>query len=403
MTLNFKALGIGQLTKVVETLEKSQAGFDAMGKSLKENTKLLGGLADNNIVRFFDTMTNKMYDLGQSAQALKDVNGPLGLMQMKFAELNGVMANLGATTVIGKIKLVGTLLSSWLAPLAAIAAAIWLFTRLWKENIGGIQTKWIAFMGNLKNTWSKFEIGLRKFLHEIEPIFSAIMAGGFGLLQGVVEGFIATMKVFIGIVRPFLLVISKVFAVFAKNGDDASKSWTEIGKVLGMVVGGILAITAAIKVAKAVMLVFNIITSMNPIGLIVLAVGALILIFVKLQQKFNIFGKAWKAIKDGFMWFWNILKKIFSFAIQTSPLFQGIKLVMKAIKWITGKNKDKDEEGVASNRAAEAVNNGGNVSNRQQDNRQANVTIYTNDMDKQKANDIGTQFVSPVVSANKSI
>lgn len=63
-------------------------------------------------------------------------------------------------------------------------------------------------------------------------------------------------------------------------------------------VQGFMQFTQALKTGKGVMAAFNAVTAANPLGLIVLAIAAVVAALVFLQVKFNIFGKAWEGIKQ---------------------------------------------------------------------------------------------------------
>lgn len=409
LKLDFKMLGVGQLTKVVEKLTETQEKFDKIKKGMDTNKKAFSAFADFKFVRFFDALNAKMFDIVRTQKMLKASGGVMGLMSAKFAEFNGMLGSFGAKTLVAKIKLVASAFSAWLVPIALIAAGIYLISRIWKENIGGIQTKWIAFMGRLKNTWSKFDIGIRKFLHEIGPMFDAVFSIGFALLEGIFEGLVATVQVFIGIFGPFLRMAAQLFGMFKTDGQESLKIWKAIGMAIGIVATGLAAfaiiqkIIMMVKMLNAAFIIFNAIVTANPIGAIIVAIVAIIALVIYLQKRFNIFGKAVEIIKKVFLFLWNIIKKIFSFAVQTSPLFQGIKLVMKALKWFKKKKAENDEEHKASERAANTVSQTSQTNNNTTDNRSANVTIHTQQMDSRQANDIGNNFINPVLDVNKSI
>jgi hypothetical protein len=409
LKLNLKMLGVGQLTKVVDNLNKVNEKFDALRKNLKDNTKAMGQFADVGFVRFFDSLNNKMFDLVKTQQSLKASGGYFGLMGAKFAEFNQLLESFGAKSFVAKIKLIGSAIGSWLVPLALIAGALYVVSRVWKENIGGIQTKWIAFMGKLQNTWSRFDIELRKFLHDIGPLFDTVFGIGFAILEGIFEGFVATVQVFVGVFGPFLKAAASFFGMMNKDGQSSLAIWKAIGVAIG-IVGTALAgfmiiakIIAMVKMMSAAMMVFNAIVTANPIGAIIVAIVAIIALIVYLQKRFNIFGKAVEIVVTVFKWLWEAIKKIFSFAVENSPLFMGIKLISKAVKWLRG--KDKEEEDVAaSTRAGKTVAASTNVNNRNvNDNRSANVVIHTNQMDPRQARETGNAFINPVLDANKSL
>ena len=410
LKLDLKMLGVGQLTKVVEKLNKTNEKFAELKKNMDANKKAFSALSDSKFIRFFDTLNNKMFDIVKSQQAMKAAGGQVGLVGAKFAEFNGMLESFGAKSLLSKVKLVGSAFASWLAPLALIAGAMYLISRVWKENIGGIQTKWIKFMGKLKNTWSKFDIQLRKFLHEIGPAFSVIFDAGFALLEGIFEGLVTTVQILIGIFGPFLRMLAKFFSMFKGDGEKSLQVWKAIGNVVGMVASGLAAfmiikkIIMFVKMLQAAFVVFNAIVTANPIGAIIVAIVAIIALVVYLQKRFNIFGKAAAWLAKTFKKIWAVLKKVFSIAVKTSPLYWGIMGIVKAIKWIKKFRSDKGtEQEAASSRAGNTVAQSSSVNNSNVDNRQANVTIHTQSMDPRQAQAVSNSFVSPVVGTNKSI
>ena len=293
-----------------------------------------------------------------------------------------------------------------MSPLIAIAAATYVLSRVWKENIGGIQTKWIEFMGRLKNTWARFDITVRKFLRQIGPLFNIVFSAIFEMLEGLFNGFIVTTKVFIGIFGPFLKLISNFISILNKDGQKSLGIWKAIGSVIGITIAALTGFFIIGKIITMVSMLYkgfllvNAAIYANPIGAVVLGVVALIAAIVILQKKFDIFGKAVKLIVKAFKWIWDLVKKIFSFAIENSPLFKGINLVSKFAKKFSKTEKTNAD---ITTQAATTVANANNVSNSNQDNRSASVVIHTQNMDTTKANNIGNAFINPVLDINKSL
>ena len=86
--------------------------------------------------------------------------------------------------------------------------------------------------------------------------------------------------------------------------------------------------------------ILNAVMSLNPIGLIVLGIGALIGIFVLLSSKIRGFiGGALEplstimgAVADGFMWLGGVIVDILAFAFK--PLIDMVKNVIETMKWL---------------------------------------------------------------------
>jgi hypothetical protein len=101
--------------------------------------------------------------------------------------------------------------------------------------------------------------------------------------------------------------------------------FTVIGGVIGVVAGAVIALNAAFKayiaikkVAAIVTGVFNAILALNPVVLITIAVIALIAIFVALNEKFDIIGKAveflggiFETVKEAVLIAWNAVLQWF--------------------------------------------------------------------------------------------
>lgn len=112
-----------------------------------------------------------------------------------------------------------------------------------------------------------------------------------------------------GIFKAFKILGSGIGKVFLKSGKFLLKFGGIIGKVLG---SGFLKI---IKVIKMVGLALKAAFIANPVGLIIVAIVAVIAIFVLLYKKCEWFrkgvDKAWKAIKEGFKATWTWIKNKF--------------------------------------------------------------------------------------------
>lgn len=126
-----------------------------------------------------------------------------------------------------------------------------------------------------------------------------------GLMHALKKMFPLTSSVF----KAFKILGSGIGKVFLKSGKFLLKFGSIIGKVLG---SGFLKI---IKVIKMVGLALKAAFVANPVGLIIVAIVAVIAIFVLLYKKCEWFrkgvDKAWKAIKEGFKATWTWIKNKF--------------------------------------------------------------------------------------------
>lgn len=126
-----------------------------------------------------------------------------------------------------------------------------------------------------------------------------------GLMHALKKMFPLTSSIF----KVFKILGSGIGKVFLKSGKFLLKFGSIIGKVLG---SGFLKI---IKVIKMVGLALKAAFVANPVGLIIVAIVAVIAIFVLLYKKCEWFrkgvDKAWKAIKEGFKATWTWIKNKF--------------------------------------------------------------------------------------------
>lgn len=95
--------------------------------------------------------------------------------------------------------------------------------------------------------------------------------------------------------------------------------WPLIGPVLAGVLAGFMAykaVTGVIAAVTAAQAALNLVMSLNPIGLIVIAVAALIAAGVALAQNWDVVGKKlsaiWEGIKSAFTAVWTAIKNFFS-------------------------------------------------------------------------------------------
>lgn len=106
---------------------------------------------------------------------------------------------------------------------------------------------------------------------------------------------------------------------FAEKHPDLFK----IAGILTSVASGFLIVSGVIKAARAAMIAFNIVSMMNPIGLIIAAVvAAALLIYTYWGPISGFFTRLWASIKNAFFAAWDWIKAVF---LNYTPYGQIIK------------------------------------------------------------------------------
>ena len=144
-------------------------------------------------------------------------------------------------------------------------------------------------------------------------------------------------------------IVDKLLPAFKSVADFVTNNTTLV-VTLGAVIGGLaLAIigvnaattawAATTKAFAALQAAFNAVMALNPIFLMAVAIAAIIAIFIVLQAKFDIFGKAVDGIKAGFMAWWGVVQFVFG-AVKTGfaelanlgkAIFDGIGGAFKGV------------------------------------------------------------------------
>jgi hypothetical protein len=144
-------------------------------------------------------------------------------------------------------------------------------------------------------------------------------------------------------------IVDKLLPAFKSVADFVTNNTTLV-VTLGAVIGGLaLAIigvnaattawAATTKAAAAIQAAFNAVMALNPIFLMAVAIAAIIAIFIVLQAKFDIFGKAVDGLKAGFMAWWGVVQFVFG-AVKTGfaelanlgkAIFDGIGGAFKGV------------------------------------------------------------------------
>lgn len=104
-----------------------------------------------------------------------------------------------------------------------------------------------------------------------------------------------------------------------------------VGGAIGGLAAVIVGVNTAMKIWKAttkafaaIQAAFNAVMAMNPLFLIAIAIVAIVAILVVLQQKFDIFGVAIRAIGTAFSAVWDAIKFVFNWTVDHWPLLLAV-------------------------------------------------------------------------------
>lgn len=181
----------------------------------------------------------------------------------------------------------------------------------WQVAIGKLQDMAIKLFESIK----PYIVGLLNGINAIIPVISTALHWVFGAIISVIEFFRSwgTEIIYVGGVLLWLagVVYAKVIA-------------------LGVYKGVVLAITAASKVWTVVQTALNAVLSANPIGIVVMAIGALVAIGLYCWDKFAGFRAFLLTMWDTLKGLGNIIKDFVIDRINT--LLSGIGKLGQAIK-----------------------------------------------------------------------
>jgi tape measure domain-containing protein len=180
-----------------------------------------------------------------------------------------------------------------------------------RNATGGVGTQFT----NLKTSLTRTMAEIIKAVQEA-GIFDKLQSG-VKLLEAGIKGL---MPIFSGLLS---IATSPVFLIFAGI-------LTGIAVAFKVATAAITLYKTAVMIATAVTTIWNVVLSLNPIVLIVLAIAALVAALVVLQVKFNIFGKFFNILKVVGVAVFNAIKTAVLFLWHNAllPLFNFIKAVI---------------------------------------------------------------------------
>lgn len=340
----------------IQKLSKSIKMPDIKGAAIGKGAALLGGLSFAGLFQQINSAAGEMDHLSKSAQNLNMPVEELQAMQSQ-AEHAGVSAD-GMTKALGTFsKRLGVLQSTG-------KGAAGSFLEKAKSPL-------LNELKNAKTTQEAYDKVLDTFTklktNQEQMAFADAMFGGDSkkmliMLRQGTEGLSAARKEFnetgggvktedaqkaeayndamqkvqesirsikFAALAPVMLKITKLFTEFSnkfkneqfrtdliekitKTVSGLCDAFTLIAKVAIFVTQNIKGVIAALAIFKVAMIAVNAVIMMNPIGLMVAAIGAAIIAITYLIDKFIGFDVIIKAVGDAIGWLWEGIKSLIS-------------------------------------------------------------------------------------------
>ncbi len=248
------------LDSVNKTITETENPFESMLKSVTP----FGGLLISQKKKFeeLSTVMKKVEKSGGFINMLSDYSKNFTSKLKEVTKnlttafgtgMQGMIKGLGMTitkVTIPAISGMITALSPILPIILAIGASIFVLQRLWKNNVGGMQTQFHRFIGAIKDTWHKFIVMFDKLLRQLGPLFKIIFTTVFVPLTASVKLLGGLFKMIFAILSPIFNVVSEIgkallepFEIFTgKSGKNAlnvfdaiANSLAWIGKAIGFI------------------------------------------------------------------------------------------------------------------------------------------------------------------------
>lgn len=248
-----------QLVKVnsqISEMDKKRGAFSTLvsGTVLERFTRLNEKFTKFN--KAFETIGKKKgFDIG-----LKDFFKDFGKQTSSFV---GNFTAIFGKGITGSIKLAtnalrgfmiglsGTMavLAPFLPIILGIVAVVGIMQRVWRQNIGGMQTLFFKLVGALKDAWAKFAVGFDKALRALAPLFKVtfglmeiILTPIIKIIEGVFLGLIEVIKPILEVIGDMFRPLAELFGLKDQGGgfrrvmEGISKTLQGVGKVLGWII-----------------------------------------------------------------------------------------------------------------------------------------------------------------------
>lgn len=349
-----------------EAIEASANLSQVMGTDLQSSTMLVGKALEDPIqglsalkrvgVSFSDSQKEMIQNMVQTgdvagAQAkvleiLKNNTGDAALAFGKTWEgqsnifkesINGMKESLGgflAGNILSPLLSLGNemlpLLGNLFAPVGDAIGKV--FDNI---DLGAVAPKLISALAPIADAFASLFANPQfgEFISNIGNLLIDVFAGVTPIIGAVIQIFQGFLPVF-NVLLPVLGAVAKLF------GEGIGTVLKDFAPVIAGVVTGILAIVGAMRLWAVVQGILNVVMSANPIGLIAIAIGALVIGIIeawKHSETFrNVVIGAWEAIKNASVVVFNFVKDLITDIWDnirgvTMAVWNGIKTVLSVV------------------------------------------------------------------------
>lgn len=304
------------------------------------------------MVKFSDTAMRVMNRVRNAVQWLSDkLGGSEKLLKLLTITVGAFLIASKADKVIGFLKNAGSLLGKLKTGLGAInlkvvaiAAAIIILALLIEDFVNFMQGN-DSLLGSLLERAGvdvdKFRANIIKIWENIKTILTAVWKGIKNVAIPIFQGIWSVIKTVFEAIGKIIDKIAPQFANLADqlaNGNIDTDKWVKVGEAIAKIIAVIIGVVAAVKtviavvrtvtsVVKGVSAVISFVSS--PVGLVILAIMALIAVGILLYKnwdKIKAFAiRIWTAIKDFFV---NIFTSIGNFF---TSIWEGISTFFSSV------------------------------------------------------------------------
>lgn len=272
--------------KAIKTLAVADLGLGHLTNSGKKFENILTSIGKESHLSKLKGMFSafgKGFDRG--------ISSGQGFFSATSRGFKGMAANI--KFAMGGMKGLALTIAGTLGPILAVIVAFKLLQRMWQLNIGGMQSKWGKFMGEIKTSIGKFNAEFNKALRALSPLISF-------LLEPLFQNLRMLWAVFSGIFKMIGLAIKPIFDAFKEIGDALSEIFGGSNKNQAKAFETTLKIISGIFTVLGKTLGFIVKTALSP-----LVIGFKSLAFVfKWISSFPIWekmGKQLTKLKDIFL------------------------------------------------------------------------------------------------------
>lgn len=341
-TLNKAGQDTGvNVDKLSEEMVKLAPSLQAMGFSASDAAMFIANL-DKNGVDASATMTGMKKALVTAAKEGKP-------MSEAMAEMESAIKNAGSETEA--ITIATELFGSKAG--ASIATAV----RDGKLSFEDLGTSMKDFEGNVNSTFDNTLDAPDRFKLAIQGVRTEMADTTGRLMEKYAPQIMDAIEKIGGVVEKVFGVVEKAVDFVLNNGDTivaviagiatATATYLAYTTALTVMTKGWQALTIATKAQAAAQKVLNFVMNINPIGLVIAAVAALVAAFVVLWNKSEAFREFWIGLWDKIKnavkpvitalvkWFketWANIKKVWDAVLPFfKGIWDGIKLVFNVV------------------------------------------------------------------------